>query len=108
MNVGFDLLIALIMAIVTFILIKSGGEGIGTSIKFAGALAVILPLAIILLTGMFEMQTAGTNTAAMNEAQNKTITSITDWFVSALPGAIISDLGGILAGAVIGLFTGGR
>ncbi len=108
MNVGFDLLIAFIMAIVTYVLIKSGGEGAGNALKFGGTLAVVLPLAVILLAGMFEMQAAGTNTTAMNEAQNKAITSITDWFINALPGAVISDLGGILAGAVIGLFTGGH
>lgn len=106
MNVEYDLLIAFIMAIVTFVLTKSGGTGVGNTLKFTGSLAVILPLAVILLSGIFEMQTAGTNTTAMNAAQDETITSITNWFANALPGAIISDVGGMLAGAVIGVFSG--
>ena len=106
MNIGFDLFIAFAMAIVTFIVTKSIGEEAGQAIVFLGSFAVIFPLAIILLTGIFEMQKAGTNISAVNAVENNTITNITDWFTSNLPGAVISDLGGFLAGAVIGLLTG--
>jgi hypothetical protein len=61
---------------------------------------------VIILARLIYETYGVTSQAAINAAGNKAITSTADWFGKNLPGAAISDVGGIIAGALISFFTG--
>jgi len=99
---GLYLLLALILAFVTWLLTKTGERKIGEVIIQVGAAMVILPLLIMLIVFTFKSYL---DPAATEELAPSTINAMTNYIGEKLPFAILSDLAGAVIGAIIGAFT---
>jgi len=85
---------------VVFILTLIFGDEIGTLLKSAGAVIVLLPIAFYFITGTFGMLHVDPKNA--QAIADSTITNMINYVTAQLPSIVISDV----AGAIVGAFGG--
>lgn len=108
MDIMLNLILGFATAIVVFILVKTENKKVGAWIGSAGTLFFILPIALIYLLGIAQMQSVSSNLSAMQQVADMTISRAITYFANNLPGEIVSELGGTIAGALIGIFSNRR
>ena len=91
---------ALLMALATIVIQAIFGKKVAWVIGFVGALAVLLPLVLIVVLGVVGMLES--DGAGMAEEASRTMTAVLDYMVKNLPDLIISAI----AGAVVGFLVG--
>ena len=95
-----EFILALIVAVVVFILTLIFGEEVGHLIKFAGAAIIVVPILFYFTVGTFGMLNTDPKTA--QAIADSTITNIINYVTAQLPHIIIADI----AGAIVGAFGG--
>jgi len=98
-----EFILALITAIIVFVLTLAFSDDIGTLLKTAGAVILILPIAFYFITGMFGM--LHTDPESAQTIADSTIAIIMNYVTAKLPSIIISDLAGAIVGAAGGLIV---
>ncbi|MDX9776124.1 MAG: hypothetical protein RBT40_09290 [Petrimonas sp.] len=95
---------AIILAIVSFILVKVGGEDIKTSLTILGIATFLVPMLSIAISSTSAMIGAGAEAsrAIANEATN----SLVNVFTAKLPDYFMSEIAGICVGAFTAIITG--
>ncbi len=100
MDIQLTLLIGAIVTIITpFIYRKTK-----TDIRTVLGVFFVVPILVMMIFGFISIEAADSIEAA-NEAAGKTITNIVEYFATKWPSAIVGDLGGAMAGALIAAFT---
>ena len=98
---GLYLLLASIMAFVTWLLTKNGERKAGEIIVQIGTAMVVVPMIIIFIVFVIKAQI---NPEAINELASETIDSIVTYVTEKLPFVVLSDVAGTIAGSITGLF----
>jgi len=93
-------ILALIMAIVAFVLTLVFGKQFGAWLGSIGAAIVIVPLLLIFLSGSLGILSADAETAQI--IANSTIGRIMQYVVNQMPGIVIADVAGAIVGAIGG------
>lgn len=97
---GIEFFLALIIAVVVFVITYMKGDEVGNIIKSTGAVIVLGPIFFYFIIGMFGMLNAD-----MGETQviaNNTITNIIDYITAKLPGILFADVAGAIVGGIGG------
>lgn len=97
---GLYLLLAFILAFVTWLLTKTGKRKVGKVIVQVGILMVMLPLLIMFVVFMVKSYC---DPAAAEELASSTIDAMVTYIGENLPFIFLSEF----AGTVVGAFTGG-
>ncbi|MCJ7425974.1 MAG: hypothetical protein MUO17_02375 [Dehalococcoidales bacterium] len=92
------------IAIVAWIATALLHQNIVALVSTIGISFFLVPMLIIYLRGVVEMQSVSSNMTAMTDIANNTITRVMDYFGNHLPEIVVSDVAGTLVGAVAGLF----
>jgi ABC-type spermidine/putrescine transport system permease subunit II len=100
------LLIAIVMAFVTWLVLRFYGRETAKNLKFILSLPVFVPIFVIFTVGCLQMLSADPSKA--QQIADKTIGSLISFAVGAIPDAIIGDIGGIIFGAILYALTGRR
>lgn len=95
-------IIAIVMAILTWLIGVLWGYGTKQAITTLIALTVLLPIIIIYLTGTLGMLH---DPEATEEIGAWTIEAIVNYVAANLPYIVVSDIAGIIVGWVASLFT---
>jgi hypothetical protein len=95
-----EFILAIITAIIVFILTLVLGEEFGSLLKSIGITIVILPILFYFLIGIMGMLNAEPENTQV--IADKTISNIIDYIATKLPSIIISDLAGAIVGAIGG------
>jgi hypothetical protein len=101
-DLGLYFFIAVIIAFATWLIGMIWGYKAKQAIITIAAMAVILPIVIIFIAGWWGMLHEPGSGA---EIANKTIEAIINYIVNKLPYILVSDVAGVLVGAVVGSFT---
>ena len=102
MDLGLYFVIAIIIAFATWLIGRIWRYKAKQAIITIGAMAVVLPIIIIFIAGWWGMLH---EPGAGGEIANKTIEAIINYVVNNLPYILVSDVAGVLVGAVVGSFT---
>lgn len=97
------LLMAIVMASVTWLVLRIYGRETAKNLKFILSLPVFVPIFVIFIIGCFQMLSA--DPSKTQQIADKTIGSLISFAVGAIPDAIIGDIGGIIFGAVLYALT---
>jgi len=100
-DLGLYLLLASIMAFVTWLLTKTGERRFGEVIVQVGTAMVIVPIILMFIVFVIKSQI---NPEAVNELASETIDAITTYFADNLPFIVLADVAGAIVGGVIGAF----
>ena len=98
---GLYLLLAVIMAFVTWLLTKSGERKAGEVIVQIGTAMIVVPMIIMLIVFFIKAQL---NPGAANELATEAIDQIVTFFVEKLPFVLLSDVAGVIVGSIIGSY----
>ena len=98
---GLYLLLAVIMAFVTWLLTKTGERKAGEVIVQVGTAMIVVPMIIMLIVFFIKAQL---NPGAVNELGAETIDQIVTFFAEKLPFVLLSDVAGVIVGSIIGSF----
>ncbi len=98
---GLYLLLALIMAFVTWLLTNTGERKAGEVIVQVGTAMVVVPMIIMFIVFVIKVQI---NPEAVNELSSEAIDSIVTFFAEKLPFVVLSDVVGSIVGSIIGAF----
>jgi len=93
-------ILALVVAIVVFILTLVFGKKIGAWLGSIGAAVVIVPLLLIFLSGSLGILSADAETAQI--IADSTIERIMQYLANQMPGIVIADAAGAIVGAIGG------
>ena len=96
---GLYLLLASIMAFVTWLLTKTGERKAGEVIVQIGTAMVVVPMIIMFIVFVIKAQI---NPEAVNELSSETIDAIVIYFTEKLPFVVLSDVAGVIVGSIIG------
>lgn len=96
---GLYLLLASIMAFVTWLLTKTGERKAGEVIVQIGTAMVVVPMIIMFIVFVTKAQI---NPEAVNELSSETIDAIVIYFTEKLPFVVLSDVAGAIVGSIIG------
>ena len=96
---GLYILLSIIMAFVTWLLVKSGERKIGEVIVQVGTAMVILPLIFMLIVFMIQSQV---HPEAIDQLASKTIDAMVLFVAEKLPFVILADVAGAIVGSIIG------
>jgi hypothetical protein len=99
---------AVFVAIVAWIATALLHENIVALVSIIGISLFLVPMLVIYLRGVVEMQSVSSNITAMTDIANNTIARLMDYFGNHLPEIAVSDIAGTLVGTVAGLFTAGK
>lgn len=94
-------IVAIMAWIATAILHKNIVAVVGT----IGIASFLVPMLIIYLSGVIEMQSVSSDITAMTDIANNTIVKIMKYFGDHLPEIVVSDIAGTMVGSIAGLFT---
>ena len=98
---GLYLLLAVIMAFVTWLLTKTGERKAGEVIVQVGTAMIVVPMIIMLIVFFIKVQL---NPGAANELAAEAIDQIVTFFAEKLPFVILADVAGAFVGSIIGSF----
>lgn len=98
---GLYLLLAIIMAFVTWLITKTGERKAGEVIVQIGTAMIVVPVIIMLVVFFIKAQL---NPEAINELAAETIDQIVTFFAENLPFVLLSDIAGTIVGCIIGSF----
>jgi len=102
MDLGLCFIIAIVMAITTWLIGVLWGYGTKQAITTLITLIVVLPIIVIYITGVLGMLH---NPEATDEMVAWTIKAIFNYVAENLPSIAVSDIAGIFVGGMISLFT---
>ena len=102
MDVGFTLLVAIVMAFVAWV-VTSYNQVLGKYMAFAMTLPILIPLIILYFSAIISIQNAAPENMA--KATDIGISAILQFFESHIVDAVIGDIAGTLVGAFIAIFT---
>ena len=98
---GLYLLLASIMAFVTWLLTKTGERKPGEVIVQIGTAMVIVPIIVMFIVFVIKAQI---NPEAVNELASEVIDAIVTYIAERLPFIVLSDVAGAIVGSIIGAF----
>ena len=98
---GLYLLLAVIMAFVTWLLTKTGERKAGEVIVQIGTAMIVVPMIIMLIVFFIKVQL---NPGVANELAAEAIDQIVTFFAEKLPFVLLSDVAGAIVGSIIGSF----
>lgn len=98
---GLYLLLAVIMAFVTWLLAKTGERKAGEVIVQIGTAMIVTPMIIMLIVFFIKVQL---DPGAANELGAETIDQIVTFFAEKLPFVLLSDVAGAIVGSIVGSF----
>jgi predicted PurR-regulated permease PerM len=98
---GLYLLLAVIMAFVTWLLTKTGERKAGEVIVQIGTAMIVVPMIFLLIVFFIKAQL---NPEAVNELAAKAIDQIVTFFAENLPFVLLSDVAGAIVGSIVGAF----
>ena len=96
---GLYLLLAVIMAFLTWLLTRTGERKAGEVILQVGAAMVIMPLLLMLVVFMIKSYISP---EVINELTSETIDAMVAYIGEKLPFVILSDLAGAIVGSIVG------
>ena len=96
---GLYLLLAIVMAFITWLLTKTGERKAGEVIVQVGTAMVIAPFILILIIFLIKMQISP---SAVDELSKEATDSIINVFAQKLPYIVLSDVAGSLVGSIVG------
>ena len=99
-----EFILALIIAIIVFVLTLVLHEDISALLTSIGAVIVVLPIAFYFISGWLGMLDADLETA--QAIADSTISNIINYVTAKLPSIVISDVAGAIVGAVGGFLVG--
>ena len=102
MDLGLYFIIAIFMAFATWLVGKIWGYRAKQTIIAIAALAVILPLYIIVVVGLFGILQYP---ESVKEVASSFMEAIILYVLGKLPYILISDIAGIIVGRIVGAFT---
>ncbi|MFC1932371.1 hypothetical protein ACFLXU_01905 [Chloroflexota bacterium] len=97
-----EFILALITAIIVFVLTLVLGNDISALLKSVGAVIVVLPIAFYFLSGTLGMLHVDPETA--QAIADSTVSNIINYVTAKLPSIVISDVAGAIVGTVGGFF----
>ena len=106
MDFGLYFIIAILMAIGTYIIGRMYGRKVVAVIKRVLALSLILPMLLMALFATIDMQNAEQD--EVYEIRDNAIEEIVDYTTGKLPYVLISDIVGIAMGSIALVFRGRR
>ena len=102
MDVGFILLVAIVMAFVVWIVTRFN-QALGKYLAFTMMLPILVPLGIRFLSAVISIQNASPDNIA--KATDAGIAAILQFFESHIVDAVIGDIAGMIVGSFASLFT---